>query len=322
MDDGQEFERFKTVINLSEFAASMGYELDRKASSRNSAVMRQGGDKVIIARNGASGHWIYFSVRDERDSGTVIDFLQRRSGRATLGHVRQALRNWIGETATRARPRPGTYAAELEPSSKDVAKVQAAFADMAAALSLPCLEERGIGADVTSSPRLSGRIYRDGRGNAIFPHRNASGLCGFEIKNRGFTGFAKGGEKGLWASNAMPDDRSAVFAETAIDAISYLALKPFVDARLFSTAGAMNPTQPELVRRVAARMREGATVILATDNDAGGDNLAEAVRQAIMAAGRSDLVIVEDRPATRGQDWNDILQARRRGQEPAFQLEP
>lgn len=41
-----ELEYFKTAINLTEYAAGQGYLLDRRASSRNSVVMRHpGGDK-------------------------------------------------------------------------------------------------------------------------------------------------------------------------------------------------------------------------------------------------------------------------------------
>ena len=36
------------------------------------------GDKVVIAVNGSNGHWIYFSVRDDADNGTIIDFIQNR----------------------------------------------------------------------------------------------------------------------------------------------------------------------------------------------------------------------------------------------------
>lgn len=46
-----ELERFKTAINLTEYAAGQGYLLDRRASSRNSVVMRHpNGDKIVIAR--------------------------------------------------------------------------------------------------------------------------------------------------------------------------------------------------------------------------------------------------------------------------------
>ena len=50
-----ELERFKIEVVLPEFAASRGYALDRRASSRNSIVMRHpDGDKIIIARYGGT----------------------------------------------------------------------------------------------------------------------------------------------------------------------------------------------------------------------------------------------------------------------------
>jgi hypothetical protein len=51
---------------------------------------------------------------------------------------------------------------------------------------------------VLQSPRFAGRLKVDFRSNAIFPHADKDGPCGYEIKNKGFTGFARGGEKGLW----------------------------------------------------------------------------------------------------------------------------
>jgi hypothetical protein len=54
----EELEHFKTRINLTELVAGQDYELDRRESSRNCAVMRhRGGDKIIIARNEDNGNW-------------------------------------------------------------------------------------------------------------------------------------------------------------------------------------------------------------------------------------------------------------------------
>ncbi|MGF1572427.1 MAG: hypothetical protein ACFCU1_05080 [Sumerlaeia bacterium] len=51
-------ERFKTDINLVEYAGSYGYLLIKNESSRNSAVMKSPeGDKIIISRN-TNGHWM------------------------------------------------------------------------------------------------------------------------------------------------------------------------------------------------------------------------------------------------------------------------
>jgi len=88
----QEIDDFKRRINLTEYAAAQGYALDRKESSRNSVTMRgPGDDKIIIGKDANSGHWIYFSVRDDADNGTIIDFIQNRQ-RFDLGEVRKALR--------------------------------------------------------------------------------------------------------------------------------------------------------------------------------------------------------------------------------------
>jgi LPS sulfotransferase NodH len=87
----EELERFKTTINLTEYAASQGYQLDKRSSSRSSVVMRHpGGDKVVIARD-EDQRWIYCLVRDDADKGSIIDFVQRRC-HCTLGDVRRELR--------------------------------------------------------------------------------------------------------------------------------------------------------------------------------------------------------------------------------------
>jgi hypothetical protein len=126
-----ELEDFKRRINLTEYAAVQGYVLDRKASSRNSITMRgPGDDKIVVGRDDASGHWIYFSVRDDRDCGTIVDFVQNRE-RLTIGELRKALRPWIGEAGSPPRrPARGSFAPEVEPITKDLARVRALFASM------------------------------------------------------------------------------------------------------------------------------------------------------------------------------------------------
>jgi hypothetical protein len=69
--------------------------------------------------------------------------------------------------------------------------------------------ERKIPAHILTDPLFADRIRVDEHGNAIFPHFNLrDGLCGYEIKNRAFTGFASGGVKGLWAIGSIEMRRS------------------------------------------------------------------------------------------------------------------
>jgi hypothetical protein len=307
-----ELEDFKTDINLTEYAAAQGYRIDRRASSRNSVVMRsEGGDKIVIAR-GQDRHWIYFSVRDERDNGTIIDFVQRRNG-VKLGGVRHELRPWAGGVRTVERPHPDLFAQDLTPITKDRARLLLELARMKP-LAGSCYleEERKIPARLLRGARFAGRLKVDVRGNAIFPHADQDGPCGYEIKNRGFTGFAKGGDKGLWFSAARAGDTTLVLAESGIDALSYAALHPDEHARYASTGGTMNPNQPALIRSAIGKMGQGARVVIATDNDEPGRDLAGQIEAIAREAGREDLLIVRDLPAGEGSDWNDVLRAGQR----------
>lgn len=294
--EAAELERFKTEINLSQFAASQGYELDRRESSRNSAVMRHtNGDKIIIARQGQ--HWVYFSVRDDQDNGTIIDFLMRREA-SNIGQIRATLRRWRGH------PPPSSYASELATVTRDRAGVMRRFLRLRPIAEHPALSTRGITPALLSFPRFAGCVFQDERGNACFPHYDREGVAGWEIKNRHFTGFAAGGSKGLWFSRTTPADTRLVIAESALDALSYAAIFPDSKARYFSTGGSLNSNQPALIRAAIERMPKSAALIVATDNDEAGNALAGAIQSLTPPA----MEIRRPLP-TIGKDWNDQLQA-------------
>ena len=294
---------FKTEINLVEYAASCGYELVRAESSRNSAVMKsESGDKVIIARN-SNGHWVYFSVRDDQDNGTIIDFVLKRRGANNLGRVKQELGRWMrdgSDLSHRASlPRPS-----LEPSSRDLQRVIRAMATMRPVAEHSYLAARGLGREISDDPRFRGMVYTDPRGNAVFPHQNAEGLCGYEVKNRGFTGFSPGGEKGIWGSHSRDTDETLIIAESAIDALSFFAVTGREGIYL-STAGAWSPKTPELILATLDGLPRRAEVVLAFDNDAQGHKY---VDQAMALLSGRDLWLEVALPPSDGEDWNDRLQ--------------
>ncbi len=307
MNLNSEFDAFKRRIDLRQFAVSLGYEMDRRESWRGSTVLRRGADKIVVKRNG-NGHYVFFPVRDDDDHGTLIDFLQRRQN-LSLGAVRQILRPWIG------RPAASPQFPRLEPTSPNRMRVEGAYRRMANAQRFPYLEhDRCVPADVLLAPRFAGRMRIDPRGNTVFPHFDAAGLCGYEIKNCGFTGFAAGGQKGLWSSHAQPDDRRLVLAESAIDALSYAAL--FADAedqtRYASLGGKPSSRQTALVQATIAQLPAGAEIVAAFDADDAGRKLVELIREAVASVasrtGRSDLIFETRLPADEGEDWNQVLQ--------------
>jgi Protein of unknown function (DUF3991)/Toprim-like len=310
MNDTAELEAFKRDIDVRQFAISLGYEIDKRDSWRGSTVMRRGADKIVVKRN-RNGHYVFFSVRDDKDNGTIIDFLQRRQ-RMSLGAVRKALRPWIGKPAV-IRP----LSPKLGPVSKDRIGVESAYRRMLPVRRPLYLEhERCLPAAVLSSWRFAGRIRMDARGNVVFPHFDRKGLCGYEIKNYRFTGFAAGGTKGLWFSHTGLDDRCLVLAESAIDALSYAALFP--DAadrtRYASLGGKPNSQQPGLIKATIARLPERSEIVAAFDADDGGRNLVDVIRLVVeglaIRGGRTDLIFKVRLPAKDGADWNQILQER------------
>ncbi len=305
MTDLLELNRIKREINLTEYAASVGYALDRKESSVNFVVMRHNNDDKIIITKGYTGQWIYFSVRNDKDKGTIVDFVQKRQS-VNLGLIRRILRPWLSG-GIRTIPETN-YTKILAPSNKDQQAVIREYnktQDITKHSNF--LHKRGVSLQTITSNRFNGKIRIDKRQSIIFPHKNINGLCGFDIKNFGFTGFSKGGEKGLWFSAANKSDTRLVLTESAIDALSFYTLNPDRVTRYASISGRMNRTQPDLIKKAIQRMPQGAEIIIAMDNDLSGHELAEQIETLAEQTKRADLIIAKDFPQIEGQDWNNVL---------------
>jgi len=297
---GDELERFKREISLPEYAASEGYDLISNESSRNSFVMQResDNDKIIVA-TGQDGHGIYFSVRDNADNGSIIDFLQRRKG-LNLGQVRKELRPWIGQSA------PINHKIKKPvPSTADRQKVLQVIGRSQPAGTHEYLVNRGIHSETLADLRFSGVIRRDQRGNALFLHYDSEGLSGYEIKNyEGFTGFASGGKKSIWYSTNTGKSDRLVITETAIDALSHAEAVGTPKDAYVSFAGSMSPDQLDILKAVLSNAHEaGQTLVIAVDNDKSGSYFEAQLRD----LAPEGMTIVRDAPKL-GNDWNDTLE--------------
>jgi len=303
-DDREELDRFKRDINLCEFAAARGYKLDRRESSRGSAVMRHpSGDKIVIARALDDQHWTYFSVRDSADNGTVIDFLQRRSS-APLGAVRKELRGWLG--TDRPIVPPDAYVPTLVSPERDRAAVERLFEAARPVDNSSYLNSRGIRRETLICDRFRGTFRVDARGNVLFPHRDAQGVTGFESRNHGWTAFAPGGTKTLWFSQTTPQDRRLVLTESGIDALSYHQLQPDPHTRYASTGGTVALDKEKLLGEAIAAMPPGSVAVTAFDADQGGEKLARLAEQL------AGTVPVQRHVPPIPKDWNDVLKRQER----------
>ncbi|MBF0098580.1 MAG: DUF3991 and TOPRIM domain-containing protein [Magnetococcales bacterium] len=291
-----ELERFKTEIHLAEVAASYGYALDQRESSRSSLVMRRtsDGDKIVVA-TAPDGHGVYFSVRDATDNGSVIDFVMRRDG-VTLGGARQTLRPWLATSSFSAAqrfsiPKPA-------PIPRDQTNIIAQWHRL-----MPYrggyLEGRGILSKTLAA--FADHVRIDARGNVAFRHNDRSGVTGWELKNKGFTGFAAGGRKSLFACRigTVPPETHPrlVISESAIDVMSFYQCDS-TPGLFLSFAGALSPDQRTLLADVLARYPD-AEIIAATDTDPDGEDFAALIQSLRPDARRAR--------SPEGKDWNDVL---------------
>ena len=319
----EELDRFKR-INLCEFAASRGYHLIRREKTRgggsrgstgSSLLMRHTTtDDKIVVRLDRDDHWTYFSVRDDRDNGTIVDFLQHRGSRS-LVDVRHELRAWSGEHRSRVPPE---YIPTRGAQPRDLRVLNETFSRAQPRSSSSYLNSRGIHPETLGCQRFAGTWRVDNRGDLLFPHYDRLAgerrLCGFERKNARFAGFSTGGTKTIWTSNAGEQDDKLVLTEAVIDAFSYYQVHQNPLARYVSTSGSFGERQARHIAGAIAQMPVGGTVITAMDNDEAGEKLA-----ARICALAGNVAVVRHRSPV-GKDWNDYLQRHERDYIRSFGL--
>lgn len=284
-------------LDFAAIAAAFGYRHDRKASGPASSVFRsESGDKIVAKL--AGDRWCYFSVHDCADNGTIVDFVQRRIG-GSLGEVRKRLRDLAGHDLTRPDDSfPTARLSESDPSDyrkKSLAVWNAATWNAAH----PYLLSRGLDRATLADPRFADTFRQDKRGNAVFPHHDRGGLCGYELRNSAFKGFGSGVKKGLWLTANLKTASVIVVTESAIDALSHCRLYGF-DCAYCALGGSIGSRQRDLLTGLFSKASaRNALVIVATDNDAAGDQFF------------SDLSLLAPMRLKRhqpiGKDWNDDL---------------
>jgi hypothetical protein len=161
------------------------------------------------------------------------------------------------------------------------------------------VHERAITPSLTDSLIASGKVYADGRANAVFlllGKQNAP--VGAELRGTGpqrWRGMASGSQKDLgYFSVEATDATRVILCESAIDAISCWLLHP--GSLCLSTSGARpNP------RWLPVLLSRCLTVYCGFDADDTGDVMAEQMIRLYPSVRRL-------RPSQ--HDWNDVLKSR------------
>ena len=303
-----ELERFKTDINLSEFLADRGYQLDKAASCTGYAVMRKNDEKLVVTK-APDQHYIYTDAHNTDDSGSIIDFIQNRTGN-NLGQVRKQLRTWVGE---HKHPQKTLWQAQISISERDYGKVVASWEKADTVQNFDYLGQRGISSRTVRN--YDENIRQSEKGTLLFKHTGMSGTSGYEYKSSDLYGFSTGGSKGLFiARRSNPQEITRlVVTETALDALSYAQLDGCrKDTAYVSTGG--NPSNEQLAYLAGLTngktLEKLKTVTLAQDKDRGGEQQAVKIGTHLQVAGIA--ARIERETPDRGKDWNEQLQRKER----------
>jgi hypothetical protein len=161
------------------------------------------------------------------------------------------------------------------------------------------MHDRCLPATLIESVIQSGRLYADEKANAVFLLLGKEKcIVGAELRGttpRKWHGMSPGSRKdlGCFSATLSPSSRKVVLCESAIDALSCLALQQ--DCIAISTSGA-HPSPAWL----PLLLRKGFQVYCGFDADQTGDCLADRMRQLYPAVKRL-------RPGK--HDWNDVLKS-------------
>lgn len=297
-NDPQELNRFKQKIDLVEYAQKQGYQITAQGKRGDWQHLENDGEHIIVSIK--NDKQVYFNPGNDRDRGTIIDFVKTRESKS-LGEVRQHLREYLNEYPESQRVyipttlpdtarlnslaggnsnKPGKATAEAETEEEkrtrlisEVLGVKRELADR------NYLHSRSVTDETIDSPAFQGRVFtteknEHGFRNTAFPLYNENGLASVEQKNTGYKRLLELPKDGIWVSHPTQGKNTPVerlvLNESAIDSMCYHQLKKDDKNTMYiATAGTVTERQTELIQWVIDKQNP-KELILADDRDAGG----------------------------------------------------
>lgn len=276
------------AVPLESVLEGLGAKRDPKDPKHNWKI---GGSRITLSEQQ------FFDHNRERGGGGAIDLVRHVTGYT----FREAV-TWlsgIGGVMTTER-QPQRAAAPVSPP--DTTEQPAPDPNRLLRVRWYLTEKRAIPEAIVTREIEGGRIYADGRGNAVFRLRDETNReIGYELRGTYDKAFhSVAGAKGLYFTGTK-SGKVAAFVESGIEALSYHALKN--DVLAISTTG----NAIELPERMGKHLIErGYRIITAFNADRDGDRMSERLNE------RLNGVAIRDRPDKQyGKDWNLQLRAQR-----------
>lgn len=307
----QALKRVKEEVNLVQHIASMGYQLNKAKSCKRYAVLEQEGDKLIVStRPNHHGHWVYMSAVNDRDRGTIVDFMLHRGHpykaicRLSSAHLDQGVLVAVSQSGEVIEDETLQYKLSKGSLARDLGKAEVTY-----------LERRKV--DERSYKCYLGECMALGGNKAVFglyqqvDSQGGGRLCStisydYDQYGQSRQYFQAGLPRGLsLLRDAEPRVQRLVVCESPIDALSYKQQQGLGAGVMYvSTCGSLtHRLRAELRGLLAGAHAYGQEVILAFDRDEAGRKMNQemaGICQTLQVRYRVHL-------PPHGKDWNEAL---------------
>lgn len=286
----------KKNVNLVQHAASMGYKIDKKKSSRKWINMEKGADKILVmGAPNDHGNWYYKSVVNDSDKGSIVDFMKNRG--YSFESVRKLsslhLDDEVLYYVQKAKSKVGRKEAARTATQKLLTYELSAQNYLA--------KQRGIKNE--TSKRLNVRSNQEG---AIFSLKLEGKICStIEYKSDGEKRFQAGLERGVCLLGKEKNAKNIIIFESPLDAMSYEQMRYEAQGRkcenlYLSTCGSIGKVVGEEIKKVVLEHPK-AMIYVAFDNDIAGKRMSEEVKKLLK---NQEVKVQKPRM---GKDFNAML---------------
>ena len=330
-----DLEAVKKSVNLIQHVSAMGYCLNKVKSSRTWAVMEKEGDKLLIKNSpNQQGHWVYKSLVDNRDKGSIVDLMLNR------GHSYEDIRGLrsvhldkgVLEVQKSLGGELQDLSAQKELAGEELKKYSYATSHYLEARgiskstyasyqghSLGAGFEEVLDGDSKKSPKAVFGLYQNigSQGNgtlcSTIAYQFGKTESG-EAESKQY--FQKGLSRGLVVlNNPEVKVEKIIVTESPIDALSYKQIHQEKDSTMYlATCGSLTSSIKKDLGNVFEEAKANQQeVVLAFDKDKEGQKMQSAVHRIAEEKG----VVTKSVFPEIGKDWSETLLLKNSAEEQA-----
>ncbi|WP_051534632.1 relaxase/mobilization nuclease domain-containing protein [Deefgea rivuli] len=232
-----ELVRFKTDVSLIAVAKSYGYLPQKNGSTPGSVLLKKGSETLLCVTNSDNNNYEqYYNLTDGHDSGSVIDFVQRREPHLNLGQIRRKLRLHL-------KAMTSDRLAEFKPRAVSRQHIIQALEWHRLPPYQGDLLQHQFHIDGESIEVFADKLRQNESGLPCFRHVDRTSIVGYEIETGSGIVFSTSGPAGLFTHRIGQDVDRVVIVSSAVEAMAYHQLNAQEDTVYIGLGNALSESQ-------------------------------------------------------------------------------